>query len=771
MGDEYVSDSFGRLGAFYAKSAMGMIRDNIRSRPEAVEQALEKMRTHMNTAASKAIHSGVTTKYTSINVKDGHIEFRSPGGDWLDENFDKIENTLLRFTVALSAATNPEMYRQEYLKKLYKLLNPEGIKDEYGDMIQEFSKYMASLQGSGAEASGKLSKETQQAIKDFRAVASKELKQKNLANQLKKGNTGGQKYWWNVSWGNGRIEVVATTKEEAIDKAFNESYWAPDEPNTPQAIQFRGSLRAKPLRPFEETPGQSKSFVWKVYGSNSSPYQRLGTEVVASNELEAMKKARKQWDLNTSGATEEEFFSANGWSAVRVREAPAEKTPNYEIYNRQTNNALPGEEFWANTDDDALTHLADYQLHGPHSLQPGQADRMFGVRTTNGVEVVGLDIPMAAPRAQTSPTGQWKIVDGLNREVYRFRPAENTRAKANELAALWARENNFDGNYQVEPAEETAQTGTQDQQQGGLIDIAGSTNDLARQRATPGTFTGAWRVLDADGNELYRFSGIGNNQSDANRVAVQWMRSNGYDHGTEMSVVPVMSESIAEGMPQPSQGQGKYRDLNEPLGPETPPKMPAGTIKVDVSDMYDWYKLGQKVSDLDSIKPGELGAGPPSTVFAFGSEELENQYSHELTNLGLKTHDLDEPGEEDIDESAEFFSMPLRMSEYRGKTHPATNEPYDGKFKFSGDLKDRVHGLLDAGTKPKVVQVNPRHLLATQDWLSSHGGGKPAFATMKQHPVVLQKNKKMYVLDGHHRSADALKSGTPIQVYLFQDEL
>lgn len=103
-------------------------------------------------------------------------------------------------------------------------------------------------------------------------------------------------------------------------------------------------------------------------------------------------------------------------------------------------------------------------------------------------------------------------------------------------------------------------------------------------------------------------------------------------------------------MPQPSQGPGKYRDLNEPLGPETPPEMPAGTIKVDVSDMYDWYKLGQKISDLGSIKPGELGSGPPSTVFAFGSEDLENMYSHELTKLGLKTHDLDEPGEEDIDE-------------------------------------------------------------------------------------------------------------------------
>jgi hypothetical protein len=128
-------------------------------------------------------------------------------------------------------------------------------------------------------------------------------------------------------------------------------------------------------------------------------------------------------------------------------------------------------------------------------------------------------------------------------------------------------------------------------------------------------------------------------------------------------------------------------------------------------------------------------------------------------------------GKQGVAEGLEFFSMPLRMSEYRGKTHPATNEPYDAKFKFSGDLKDRVHSLLDAGTKPTLLQVNPRHLLATQDWLSTQGGGKPAFATMKQHPVVLQKNNKLYILDGHHRSADAHKSGTPIQVYLFKDEL
>ena len=1197
MGDEYVSDSFGRLGAYYAKSAMGMIRDNVRSRPEAVADALEKMRTHMNTAASKAIHAGVTQKFTSINVKDGHIEFRSPGGDWLGENFNKIENTLLRFTVAMSAALNPEMYREEYLKKLYKILNPEGQKDEYGDMIQEFSKYMASLQGGGAEASGKLSKETQQAIKDFRTAASKELKQKNLANKLKKGDTAGQKYWWNVSWGNGRVEVVATTKEEAIDKAFLASYWEPENDHTPQAIQFRNSLRAKPLSPYYE---KSKPSVWKVYGSNSSPYQRLGVEVVATDEFEAMQKARQKWNLNVGGRTEEEFFSTNGWSAERIGDAPAEQTTKYEIYNKQTGNLVEPADGIAN-DADALVRLNDYIEHGPHTLNREQATAVFGIRTNSGVEIVDIDIPMAQGRAQTSPTGKWKIIDGLGRYLYVFLPAENTRAKANELAALWARENNFDGNYQVEPVEDRSTGQTTDQQQGGLIDVAGSTNDLAQQRATPGTFTGAWKIIDNDGNEMHRFSGVGNNQRDANRVATQWIQNNGYAYGTEIEVVPIMSESIAEGfsnspqtvtridskpitdfvsslkaykhtddwsqsgvdtgddsywkkknlktnttkglfagdphrtalyatgnahetryveftqngqpvvyfdqkdlpamrsrktyltvfdaanfkklptgeyfsenpgqpltqteisdpfqyiasqgwivrvtpdlnkvfkqvqymhqngkiqqygaegmsesiaegadkkytikksytmskagveksvwhimdgdfvvdvtdlrrdakyyadkwnaaekessnasqnqhkqgvaesyldelantslkvkepknfvnvndrnqviykvmkfksgkdtylinftvkgapaygkksnwnavnvsfgvreeqddysfgdeintdltarnknqfliystvinavrkfiteynteideiimqgagerqavmyqrffqsagkyfpgwhydgkhslvrdvprqqakkvreqgvaegMPQPSQGQGKYRDLNAPLGPETPPQMPAGTTKVDVSDTQDWYQLGMDISNISAAKPEEYNQGPPHTVIVFPSDEFEQPYLKQFKRLGLKTHDIDPPGQEDVDEGVEFFSMPLRMSEYRGKQHPATKQPYDSKFKFSGDLKDRVHGLLDAGTKPTLLQVNPRHLLATQDWLSTQGGGKPPFATMKQHPVVLQKNNKLYILDGHHRSADALKAGAPIEVYLFRDEL
>jgi hypothetical protein len=94
-------------------------------------------------------------------------------------------------------------------------------------------------------------------------------------------------------------------------------------------------------------------------------------------------------------------------------------------------------------------------------------------------------------------------------------------------------------------------------------------------------------------------------------------------------------------MPQPSQGQGQYRDLNKPLGPETPPTMPAGTVKVDVSDVYDWYKLGQHISNMKGLGKHDFGAGPPSAIISFGDEETEHKYIKDLEKTGLTTTDID----------------------------------------------------------------------------------------------------------------------------------
>ena len=92
------------------------------------------------------------------------------------------------------------------------------------------------------------------------------------------------------------------------------------------------------------------------------------------------------------------------------------------------------------------------------------------------------------------------------------------------------------------------------------------------------------------------------------------------------------------------QGRSKEEDYDPnatPPGPETKPTMPTGTVRVDVSDVYDWYKLGQHISNLKGLGKHDFGKGPPSTIISFGSEEEEHEYIKALQKTGLTTTDID----------------------------------------------------------------------------------------------------------------------------------
>lgn len=108
--------------------------------PEKMTDIMTNMRQGLNKLASQVIHSGNTDKFTSINNKGNYIEFRSPGGDWLNEDLGKLTNTLLRFVVALDAANDPNKYRDEYAKKLYKTLSPS---EDGTNTIKYFSEFSA----------------------------------------------------------------------------------------------------------------------------------------------------------------------------------------------------------------------------------------------------------------------------------------------------------------------------------------------------------------------------------------------------------------------------------------------------------------------------------------------------------------------------------------------------------------------------------------------------------------------------------------------------
>jgi len=84
-----------------------------------------------------------------------------------------------------------------------------------------------------------------------------------------------------------------------------------------------------------------------------------------------------------------------------------------------------------------------------------------------------------------------------------------------------------------------------------------------------------------------------------------------------------------------------YDPNGPPPGPEFKPTMPKGTVRVDVSDVYDWYKLGQHISNMKGLGKHDFGKGPPSTILSFGDEDLEHKYIQALQKTGLTTTDID----------------------------------------------------------------------------------------------------------------------------------
>jgi hypothetical protein len=511
MGDKYVLDAFGRSSNTYAKSALDIVKRHVRDNPEEAARLLDKMKSNLDQLATKAIHSGITSKYTSINTKEGHIEFRSPGGDWLDDNFDKIENTLLRFTVAMSAALNPDAYRQEYLTKLYKLLS-ENDKGNT-DTIKYFSEYVA----------GKI---PQAALRSF-------VKQAQLQRQVKRGKTAGQKMWWRVykdGKNSGRygaqIELVATSEDEAKQMAAKE--W-----REPLSVNTLARMDAEPLRPFKETEPTGPML-------GNRPSNPDGNYVIVN-----MADETKPLYRYMAASAEDTLSVLRQWIAANPGQilyhykfdpdqrlgqpgAPQTSTGTYELFDRRTGEAIPDTEFSARNQAELNTRLDDYINFGPHGIGTVDARLVFGVRPVadsgdaenNAIPEIPLDIE------QNFPQRGYQIyrTDTLD-AIAEFMAADDAAARE-RLARYRAEHPGRDYN---------------------LRRVSGPPVDVAPAQPAPAgnSFSGQWRVM-IDGEEVWRFRGVGNNQADANRIAQTWIldqirnRQLSPVDGADVEVLPVM---------------------------------------------------------------------------------------------------------------------------------------------------------------------------------------------------------------------------------------
>lgn len=275
LGDNYILEQFNRIGNEYAKSAFDIIRNKVEKFPSTVDAAFDYMRQGLNHHASKLIHDNSTNKYTSINVKDdgAYLEIRSPGGDWLNEDLDKLIATLNRIVFAIDVAYSENKYQREYTTKLYKML-ASSQQDHIAELFSKFS-------------SGELSAD-QLKINWARLEIAKSknpTRKQHALKFLEKEKT------WDVRYiDTGRItRVIAATKEEAYKQGLmnflSTSYYGipSDAPITDFDITEVTTMQSSP------SVNAGRWGRWYVTTTNGREFP-----VSARNSAEAMGRASAQ---------------------------------------------------------------------------------------------------------------------------------------------------------------------------------------------------------------------------------------------------------------------------------------------------------------------------------------------------------------------------------------------------------------------------------------------------------------------------------------------
>ena len=603
LGDKYVLEEFERLGETYAASALDLVATQIKSKPAAVNDLLAKMKEGMSKIAKHSIQSSEArsvNKYTSIHPKTGYIEFRSPGGDWLDANFDKIENTLMRFVVALDASIDESKHAEEYAKKLYKFIDPKNQKMD-DDTVAKFVQY--STKGYSGITGAGLSK----AVRDDLMLQAKQYRAKNPATQgeMDEYKQRAEKYYEN------NPIPPNMTKEEAVEErtqleSILDVYNRVMLPKYALKSDIRQSQFKRAVAKGKFPKGVKAWYAVHMAGKgarNGSIYQ-----VVADSPENALELVAKE----TNYRDVDQLKYNNPSVEVELKgpySAPVSKSsePNYEIYNKVT--GLGVEKFYAKDDEAAIEFLDQYRAMGPHPFSVEQARQRFGTRRLSAGTLRPSEpsrpawIPPEPPDTSTgafSQDGSYAVISSSTAlPLGRYNTEQEAFAAAREFASqrdervlvryglgttpvepneqprrqdgsMTAPESNPDANYAIMRSSDNAvivyftrntraeaeRSFTQWLASQGLAgatthpyyliairprrDAESRANDVAVANQPSGRWTGRWKIVSPEGQVIHTFGGIGNAQSDANRVAIEWLRQNPRHMQSGVEVVPEM---------------------------------------------------------------------------------------------------------------------------------------------------------------------------------------------------------------------------------------
>jgi hypothetical protein len=433
LGDEHVLNEFGRASNTYASSALKKIREILKNKPDAAAEVLNKMRDHMEALATKVVHSGETQKYTSINTKGNYVEFRSPGGDWLDANWDKVTPTLLRTVVALDAAMDPNKYRKEYQKKLYKLLDSSQERLASPNVNKLLSMYFtADSEGGSREIAVKLAKELL-----VKRDPSRKVQEPQPADGQPVATGSGKWGLWITGLGKfarrGDERLEFDSREAARDWYADEAMMRPGIRSDVEVREIPAESAAASAQP-EQSSG---AYTYRVFNTNNN--QTVGT--FQSDGIHGSTNASIAFRNYLQSIGRESAAGFNYELIGRERpQAAAQRTTTepggqhtYEIYDQTTGQSL--EQFRAAGPTAAVEFLIDYRTQGPHRLSAAEAEQRFGVRFVGAAGAAG------AASSSGEFTGTWLVKDPDGNIMHRISGIGNVQADANRHAMTWLRAN------------------------------------------------------------------------------------------------------------------------------------------------------------------------------------------------------------------------------------------------------------------------------------------------------------------------------------------
>jgi pyrimidine deaminase RibD-like protein/biotin carboxyl carrier protein len=408
------------------------------------------------------------------------------------------------------------------------------------DLLKIFSQYSA----------GKL---PESALRSF-------VKRAQLKRKLAKDPTDGEKYWWRVGrpgYG-GSVEVVATNPAEAIAAGKKEiPEW-----------DYATDLTATPIRPYDKGPvlgriGEPQSVGtmrptnpdgnYVIFDNNSRAGDPPAYRFMAADNNDA-DTVLLQWSRENPGNWEV-HYDANqrlgqppvpGSTLDRQRQRAAQSAQQSAGgHEGNWGVRVPSLDRWVTIGNSGIRRFSD-QAGAERWIQDYNA-RHAG----NDLDLVAQEIEPTAPavnRNTLAPTGPgpWEVFRRSDGSSVAELGTTNRMAAEVEARGVIDQRREAPELYGVRTQQQA------DAAQGGIIDIEPDVaQNFAPQTLTrPGqgqqTFTGNWLILDPDGQEIHRFSGVGNVQSDANRVAINWMRSNPERMQDGVTVVPEMGVAASQ---------------------------------------------------------------------------------------------------------------------------------------------------------------------------------------------------------------------------------